>query len=132
MNPELDLDGPAAPPRINGELVFSHPWQGRLFATTMALCDAGRLDYGVFRDRLIAAIAASVEASLAASLAASVEASAVDVASPGGVAPPAAIASPNDSYWAAWQDALEAELEHRGLCDATELTSRSIAFAEHH
>ncbi len=116
MNPELDLDGPAAPPRINGELAFSHPWQGRLFATTMALCDAGRLDYGVFRDRLIAAISAAPVASVATV----------------GVVSSAAIASPNDSYWAAWQDALETELEQRGLCDVTELTSRSIAFAEHH
>jgi nitrile hydratase accessory protein len=54
MTHELDVDGPAAPPRANGELVFEHPWQRRVFATTMALCDAGRLDYSVFRDRLIA------------------------------------------------------------------------------
>ena len=28
---ELDLQGPAAPPRANGELVFEQPWQGRAF-----------------------------------------------------------------------------------------------------
>jgi nitrile hydratase accessory protein len=54
MTPELDIDGPAAPPRANGELSFEYPWQRRVFATTMALCETGRLDYSVFRDRLIA------------------------------------------------------------------------------
>jgi hypothetical protein len=51
--PELDVDGPAAPPRSNGELAFDAPWQRRLFATTMALCAAGALDYREFRRRLI-------------------------------------------------------------------------------
>src|SRR4051812_22648766 len=51
--PELDVEGPAAPPRANGELVFEEPWQRRLFATTMALCDAGAITYGDFRQRLI-------------------------------------------------------------------------------
>jgi nitrile hydratase accessory protein len=50
---ELDIDGPAAPPRTNGELAFEHPWQSRLFATTMALCEAGTITYAEFRDRLI-------------------------------------------------------------------------------
>jgi hypothetical protein len=51
--PELDVDGPAAPPRSNGEMAFDEPWQRRLFATTMALCAAGELDYEDFRQRLI-------------------------------------------------------------------------------
>jgi nitrile hydratase accessory protein len=51
--PELDVDGPAVPPRANGELVFDEPWQRRLFATTMALCEAGAFTYGEFRQRLI-------------------------------------------------------------------------------
>jgi hypothetical protein len=55
---ELDLDGPAAPPRANGELVFEHPWQSRLFATTIALCDSGTILYEDFRQRLIAQIEA--------------------------------------------------------------------------
>ena len=54
---ELDLDGPAAPPRSNGELVFEHPWQSRLFATTMALCESGTISYDDFRERLIAQVA---------------------------------------------------------------------------
>jgi hypothetical protein len=55
---EPDLDGPGAPPRSNGELVFEHPWQSRLFATTIALCDSGTIAYEDFRRRLIATIEA--------------------------------------------------------------------------
>src|SRR5579875_3668066 len=57
--PELDVDGPAAPPRANGELVFDEPWQQRLFATTMALCEGGAFTYEEFRQRLIAEIDAT-------------------------------------------------------------------------
>jgi nitrile hydratase accessory protein len=49
----LDVEGPAAPPRANGELVFDEPWQRRLFATTMALCEAGAFTYDDFRRCLI-------------------------------------------------------------------------------
>lgn len=61
MTPELDTDGPAAPPRANGELVFNEAWQSRLFATTMAACDAGLIAYDDVRDRLIDRIAAHDE-----------------------------------------------------------------------
>jgi nitrile hydratase accessory protein len=54
---ELELDGPGAPPRANGEMVFEHPWQRRLFATTIALCQSGTIVYADFRDRLIAEVA---------------------------------------------------------------------------
>ena len=54
--PDLDLHGPAAPPRSNGELVFEQPWQRRLFATTMALCESDVIAYEEFRQRLIRAI----------------------------------------------------------------------------
>ena len=54
----LDDAGPAAPPRKNGELVFDHVWEGRLFGTTMALYDAGAFVWDEFRDRLIAEIEA--------------------------------------------------------------------------
>jgi nitrile hydratase accessory protein len=55
---ELDTTGAAAPPRRNGELVFTAPWQSRAFGMTMALCDAGGLEWEEFRQRLISAIAA--------------------------------------------------------------------------
>jgi nitrile hydratase accessory protein len=53
---ELDLDGPAAPPRSNGELVFAEPWESRTFGMAMALTDAGLLDWDDFRTALIARI----------------------------------------------------------------------------
>ena len=52
----LDEDGPAAPPRRNGELAFDAPWERRLFGVTMALVEAGSLDWERFRARLIAEI----------------------------------------------------------------------------
>jgi nitrile hydratase accessory protein len=33
----LASEGPTAPPRRNGELVFAAPWESRLFGLTMAL-----------------------------------------------------------------------------------------------
>ena len=52
----LDEDGAAAPPRLNGELAFDAPWESRLFGLTMALVEAGELDWEAFRERLIASI----------------------------------------------------------------------------
>ena len=59
MKPErlLDPDGPAAPPRRNGELVFAAPWESRLFGVTLALHEAGHFAWDEFRARLIAEIA---------------------------------------------------------------------------
>ena len=52
----LDIEGPAAPPRLNGELVFDAPWEGRSFAMAMALVDGGLFIWDDFRDHLIAAV----------------------------------------------------------------------------
>ena len=38
---QLDIEGPAAPPRSNGELVFAAPWESRAFGLAMALHDGG-------------------------------------------------------------------------------------------
>lgn len=53
----IDTEGPAAPPRRNGELVFQEPWEGRAFGLAMTLRDQGLFSWNAFRDRLIAAIA---------------------------------------------------------------------------
>lgn len=58
-DPSIDVAGPAAPPRRNGELVFQAPWEGRAFGLAVALRDRGVFRWEVFRDRLIAAIAAA-------------------------------------------------------------------------
>jgi nitrile hydratase accessory protein len=59
MTPEplLDIAGPAAPPRKNGELAFAAPWESRVFGLTVALHEAGLFAWEEFRRRLIAEIA---------------------------------------------------------------------------
>jgi nitrile hydratase accessory protein len=54
----LDVEGPAAPPRSNGELVFSEPWEGRAFGMAVALYEAGAFTWPRFQAALIARIAA--------------------------------------------------------------------------
>jgi nitrile hydratase accessory protein len=50
---ELDVDGPGAPPRDNGELVFAEPWQSRAFGVTVGLHEAGLFAWDDFRRELI-------------------------------------------------------------------------------
>ena len=45
-----------APPRANGELVFTEPWESRAFGVAVALHDAGVVDFEAFRARLIGEI----------------------------------------------------------------------------
>ena len=49
----LDSVGPAAPPRDNGELVFTAPWESQAFGVALALHDAGCIDWEDFRQSLI-------------------------------------------------------------------------------
>ena len=52
---DLDLaaEGPGAPPRSNGELVFDAPWQSRAFGVAAALAEAGCIDWSRFQAVLI-------------------------------------------------------------------------------
>jgi nitrile hydratase accessory protein len=86
---DLDREGRAAPPRRNGELVFEAPWEARVFGLTLALCDAGAIDYETFRRRLID------------------EVGAWDRDAPPGAA---------YCYYARWLAALERVLDEAGLC----------------
>jgi nitrile hydratase accessory protein len=54
----LDSAGPAAPPRDNGELVFTAPWESQAFGVALALHDAGCINWEDFRQALIAEIGA--------------------------------------------------------------------------
>jgi nitrile hydratase accessory protein len=47
-----DLQGRTALPRKNGELVFKHPWEGRVFGLTLALRARRPYPWRGFRDRL--------------------------------------------------------------------------------
>ncbi len=57
------MEGPAALPRRNGELVFEAPWQGRAFAMAIAAVDRLGLDWEDFRRHLIAAVEAEPDRS---------------------------------------------------------------------
>jgi nitrile hydratase accessory protein len=56
LTADLEVEGPAAPPRTNGELVFAEPWESRAFGLAMTLYQAGAFDWEDFRRRLIARI----------------------------------------------------------------------------
>ncbi|MEV5802855.1 nitrile hydratase accessory protein [Streptomyces collinus] len=58
MSATLDIEGPAAPPRSNGELVFAEPWESRAFGMAVSLSDAGVFTWPEFKAALIARIAA--------------------------------------------------------------------------
>jgi nitrile hydratase accessory protein len=98
----LDVDGAAAPPRQNGELVFAEPWEGRAFGLAMALTDAGVISYDVFRDALIAKIAAWESA------------------------PPAGECY---SYYRCWLQALEQVLADAQLVAPDDVAARAALFA---
>ena len=53
------MEGRAALPRKNGELVFDEPWQGRAFGMAIALHEDKRYEWEEFRQALIAQIAAA-------------------------------------------------------------------------
>ena len=53
----LDIEGPAAPPRSNGELVFAEPWESRAFGLAMSLNAGGVFEWEDFRRQLITAVA---------------------------------------------------------------------------
>ena len=46
---DLPEEGPAAPPRSNGELVFEAPWEGRLFGLTLAMIEARAFTWKEFQ-----------------------------------------------------------------------------------
>lgn len=103
MSDKIDLeDGPAALPRANGELVFTAPWQSRMFATTMSLRERDLIDWERFRQGLIAHIAEHE----------------ADLGDPDGY-----------DYWGCWQRALEELLSELQLVGSDELatTARQIA-----
>ncbi len=100
----LDLDGPAAPPRSNGELVFETPWESRIFGITMALHDAGHFAWDEFRQLLIEEIARWERDS-------------------------AQHPEARWSYYGRWHAALERLLGAKGLCAAAEIESRSLELA---
>lgn len=116
----LDADGPAAPPRDNGELVFAAPWESQAFGVAMALHRAGAFEWEDFRRRLIAEIARWESGGGAPGAAAG---GGTDSAAGGG-AGSAAGGGAEWSYYRCWLRALEGLASARGLVSAEELRAR--------
>ena len=53
----MPADGPGAPPRDNGELVFAAPWESRAFGMAVSLCESGAVHWEPFQAALIARLA---------------------------------------------------------------------------
>ena len=94
---DLAVEGPAAPPRSNGELVFAEPWESRAFGMALSLHRAGVFEWSAFQAELIAAIASDE-----------------------------ATRQPDEpfSYYRCWLQALESLLQALGLVDADQLRAR--------
>ena len=95
----LDVDGPAAPPRSNGELVFAAPWESRAFGLAMALHDGGLFEWEDFRQQLIAAVKR------------------------------AEVAGGEFSYYRCWLEALQTLLDVEGLVDIAAVEDRAAELA---
>ena len=57
-----NLEGNAALPRKNGELVFQAPWEGRAFGLAVLLSDKGEYGWDDFRNNLMDQIATAAHA----------------------------------------------------------------------
>jgi nitrile hydratase accessory protein len=98
----LDVDGPAAPPRSNGELVFGAPWESRAFGLALALNAGGKLEWEDFRKQLIQTISDWEREH-----------------------------DPGEewSYYRCWLTALERVLDQEGLVPAGDHVEKTVAFA---
>ena len=102
----VDVEGPAAPPRSNGELVFEAPWESRAFGVAVALSERDAFEWERFRQELISEIGAWER-----------EHGERDVE--------------GWSYYERWLAALEHLLLADGVLDATEIDARMAELEEH-
>ncbi|WP_197507163.1 nitrile hydratase accessory protein [Mycobacterium sp. 852002-50816_SCH5313054-b] len=100
----LDAHSQSALPRINGELLFSAPWEATVFALAIALSDAHRFDWREFHQRLITEIQHWGDQPHRAE---------------------------DWDYYQRWLAALEYVLCHRGILMQSELHDRAAALAAH-
>ena len=97
------MDGEAALPRSNGELVFASPWEGRAFGIALALENQDIYPWDHFRDELIGEIAENYS----------------------NVGPSA---SHRPGYYRQWLSALEKLAVAKGLLTREELDQRTLEF----
>ena len=95
-----DMQGPAALPRKNGELVFEAPWEARAFGLAVALTELRRYTWDEFRSRLEAELGAGPEDG-----------------------------TPSD-YYQRWLASFETILVEKGLLGRDEIETRTAALAE--
>ena len=112
MSQDLAAEGPGAPPRVNGELVFDAPWQSRAFGIAAALADAGRIAWPDFQAALIGRVEAVDQA-----------------ASAGGGVDQLTTGTP-DGYWRCWLEALGDVTAAASDIDDSAWAARSEAFAQ--
>ena len=92
-NPAIaEMTGSTSLPRRSGELVFHDPWERKVFAMAVSLCEQGLFKWDEFRDHLIAEIAAAERA-----------------------AGPHAPATALPSYYESWLAAFEKLLRAKGV-----------------
>lgn len=103
MTAPMDMAGPAAPPRSNGELVFAQPWQSRAFGMAVMLSEAGVFTWSQFQAALIARIAHWQ---------------------------PAPTEGAHWNYYRHWLGALEDVLAGCGAVPADDVTARARALAQ--
>lgn len=103
MSAPLEIEGPAAPPRSNGELVFAEPWESRAFGMAVSLYESGAFTWPEFQAALVARIAAWEAA-----------------------------AAPEEpyNYYRLWLAALEDVLVSRCVVSADEVVARAQALAQ--
>jgi nitrile hydratase accessory protein len=93
------MDGEAALPRKNGELVFEAPWESRAFGLAVAMSDRDQYAWEEFRQRLIARIGA------------------------------ADASGDPSTYYERWLAAFESLLVERGFVNPDELDRRTAEYA---
>lgn len=99
----LPADGPAAPPRANGEIVFDSPWQGRAFGVAAALVEQNQFTWSDFQTALIAAVGVA-------------DAEGQDTGEPA-------------CYWQCWLDALATVAEDGDLVGVDDWSARCLELA---
>ena len=93
-----DMEGSAALPRKNGELVFNEAWEGRVFGMAVAMSEGRQFDWEEFRQQLIAEIGAADQV------------------------------GSESTYYERWLSAFERVLERKRLISANELAARRAEF----
>lgn len=106
---DLAVDGPTAPPRANGELAFTEPWQPRAFALAVGLSEAGIVPWPAFQQALIEAIDRDATER---------SGSGEDL-------------DDGYDYWACWFEALSRVLDEHGVCPESMIDQRAVHVHEH-